>query len=373
MTPQRRNRLILVIALIVLVASLLWVARSELFPFIFALVLAYILLPLVNLLDRALRKLAPRFGGARPVAILLAYAIAALVVVAFFQLLLPVIGQQFAALWDNRQEIASEVQRWVEQGLTWYRQTVPAELQTQIDTAVNQAGARLMSAGQTALVQTISAVTSTVTFVISLVIVPIWLFYVLNEQTRFTRAAVQIVPDAIRADVVNMVRVADRILSKYLRGQLVLCVVVGVLSTLGLTLLGVSFPLVLGVVAGVFEILPFVGPILGAVPAVLVALIQRPLLAVWTILLFLIIQQVENVVLVPRISGKAVELHPALIAVVLIVGTQVAGLWGAILAVPLTAIVRDVFKYLYLRLQDSPVEPKEAMARISKAPLQLDV
>ncbi len=373
MTPQRRNRLILVIALVFLVVSLLWVARGELFPFIFALVLAYILLPLVNLLDLALRRLLPRFGGARPVAVLLTYVIAVMAVVLFFQLLLPVIGQQFAALWDNRQEIASGVQQWADRGLVWYRDTIPADIQTQIDTAVRQAGARLLSAAQTALVQTIGAVTSTVTFVLGLVIVPIWLFYILNEQSRFMRAAVQLVPDTIRTDVINIVRIADRILSKYLRGQLILCAVVGVLSMAGLMLLGVNFPLVLGTVAGVLEILPFLGPILGAVPAVLVALIQRPLLAVWTIVLFLVIQQIENTVLVPRISGKAVELHPALIIVVLIVGTQVAGLWGAILAVPLTAIVRDVFKYLYLRLQDTPVDPRDAMARVSKAPLQLDI
>ena len=373
MTPQRRNRLILVIALVLLVLSLLWVARSELFPFTFALVLAYILLPLVNLLDRVLRRLAPRFRGTRPVAVLLTYLITALSLTAFSQLLLPVIGQQFRALWENRQEIASGVQQWVDQGLVWYRGTIPADIQTQIDAAVRQAGARLVGTVQAALVQTISAVTSTVTFVFGLVIVPIWLFYILNEQSHFMRTAIQLVPESIRADVVNVVRIADRIFSKYLRGQLILCAVVGALSTLGLMLLGVNFPIVLGTVAGVFEIVPFVGPIIGAVPAVLVALIQRPLLAVWTIALFFAIQQVENAVLVPRISGKAVELHPAVIIVVLIVGTRVAGLWGAILAVPVTAIIRDVFKYLYLRLQDSPVEPKDALARISKAPLQLDV
>jgi predicted PurR-regulated permease PerM len=373
MAPQRRNRLILVIALVLLVCSLLWAARGELFPFVFALVLAYVMLPLVNLLDRGLRRLAPRFGGTRGVAVLITYLISILLVVAFFRLLLPVIGQQFSALWGNRREIASAVQELADRGLVWYRETVPADIQTQIDAAVRQAGARLGGTVQTGLVQTISAVTNTVTFVIGLVIVPIWLFYVLNEQSRFMRAAVQLVPESVRSDVVNVVRIADRIFSKYLRGQLILCVVVGAAATLGLTLLGVRFPVVLGVVAGVFEILPFYGPIIGAVPAVLVALIQQPLLAVWTIVLFLVIQQMENVLLVPRISGKAVELHPALIAVVLIIGSRVAGVWGAILAVPLTAIIRDVFKYLYLRFLDQPVEPKEALARISKAPLQLDV
>ena len=90
-------------------------------------------------------------------------------------------------------------------------------------------------------------------------------------------------------------------------------------------------------------------------------------------LLFLGIQQVENLFLVPRISGKAVELHPALIMVVLVIGGQVAGLWGMILAVPVTAIIRDVFKYLYLRLRDEPVLSKEAMVQLGRTPVQLDV
>ena len=188
-------------------------------------------------------------------------------------------------------------------------------------------------------------------------IIPVWLFYVLNDQSRFMKSAVSMIPAQIRADTVNIVRISDRILSKYLRGQLLLCLVVGVLAAIGLSLLKVPFPAVLGMLAGIFEILPFVGPLLGALPAVLVALIQDPILAVWTILLFIVIQQVENTVLVPRISGKAVELHPALIVLVLIIGSEVAGLAGAILAVPLTAIIRDVFKYLYLRLGDDPLEP----------------
>ena len=154
---------------------------------------------------------------------------------------------------------------------------------------------------------------------------------------------------------------------------MLLCLAVGALATVGLLLLGVPFFAVLGLVAGIFEILPFIGPIIGAVPAVLVAVIERPILGLWTLILFVVIQQVENAVLVPRISGKAVELHPALIVLVLIVGSQVAGLAGAILAVPLTAILRDVFKYLYLRLSDAPLEPTAAMARISATPLRLDV
>ena len=210
-------------------------------------------------------------------------------------------------------------------------------------------------------------------FIAGLVIVPVWLFYVLYDQSRFTRKFVEIIPSQVRADAVNALRISDRILSQYLRGQLLLCLVVGVLATMGLALLGVPFFAVLGLIAGIFEILPFVGPIIGAIPAVLVAVIERPILGVWTLVLFVVIQQVENTVLVPRISGKAVELHPALIVLVLIIGSQVAGLAGAILAVPVTAIIRDVFKYLYLRLSDTPLGPQEAMERVSATALSLDV
>lgn len=373
MTPQRRNRLILVLGLVLLVLALVWAARSALFPFVFALVLAYVLLPLVNVLERAIRLLVPRFRGARAVAVVLTYATVALLTFAFFSMVMPVIGRQFSSLWDSRQAIISELQDLADRALVWYHDAAPAEIQSQIDTALRQASTRLVSAVQTGLLRTVSAVTSTVSYLLGFVIVPIWLFYVLNDQSRFMRTSFQLVPERIRPDVINIVRIADNILSKYLRGQLVLCVVVGVLATAGLTLLGVNSPAVLGLIAGIFEILPFVGPIIGAVPAVLVALIQQPLLAVWTIVLFLVIQQVENAVLVPRISGRAVELHPALIMVVLLIGSQVAGLWGAVLAVPLSAVIRDVFKYLYLRLLDDPLDPKAALARIGKVALQLDV
>ena len=96
-------------------------------------------------------------------------------------------------------------------------------------------------------------------------------------------------------------------------------------------------------------------------------------MGLWTLLLFLGIQQAENLFLVPRISGRAVQLHPAAIMVVLVLGNQIAGFWGLVLAVPVTAVIRDVFKYLYLRLQDNPVSPREAMTRLGRTPLQLEV
>jgi predicted PurR-regulated permease PerM len=184
---------------------------------------------------------------------------------------------------------------------------------------------------------------------------------------------VALVPAHYRDEMVAVYRLVDRVMSAYLRGQLLLCLFIGVMATIGLLIIGMDYALLLGMFAGLFEIFPYVGPIIGAVPAVLVALLHSPILALWTVVVFLVIQQVENLLLTPRVAGQSVHLHPALIMVVLVVGNQLFGLWGMLLAVPATAVVRDLFKYAYLRLADAPITPHEALERLRSTPLRLDV
>jgi predicted PurR-regulated permease PerM len=155
--------------------------------------------------------------------------------------------------------------------------------------------------------------------------------------------------------------ILDGLLSSYLRGQLILCVLVGVMATISLVILGVDLALLLGTFAGIFELIPILGPYLGAVPAVLIALLKQPILAVWVALSFFAIQQIENLFLVPRIAGNAVRFHPAVVMVIVVVGAEVAGVWGMLLGVPLAAMVRDVSRYLYLRTTDRGATPEMAM------------
>jgi predicted PurR-regulated permease PerM len=375
LTPARRNRLLLVLALVIIVLVVLWVARSALVPYIFALALAYLLLPVVNRLDLLLKRVfrgrSARF--ARPTAILLTYVLVAGALVIFFSVVVPVIAQQFEVLWNSREQLVGQGRVLAANVVIWYQRTVPAELQARLLELAQQTGGTVASGLQAGILRTLSFVTSTFGFVLGLIVIPFWLFYILADQVKAMRGTFSLVPTRFRMDVLNLSRVVDDILSAYIRGQLLLCVFIGVVATAGLMLLGVRFPAALGLMAGVFEILPFIGPIMGAVPAVIVATIQSPLLGLWTLLLFVGIQQLENLFLVPRISGKAVQLHPAVIMVVLVLGNQIAGFWGLVLAVPVTAIIRDVFKYLYLRLQDEPVSPRDAMARLGRNPLQLDV
>ena len=369
----RRNRFLLITTLVLIVLAVLWIARDALFPYLFALVLAYLMLPGVNWLDQKLRQVFKRlrFTAARPIAILLVYLLTVGLLISFFSLVVPVISQQFNVLWGNRQQLIIGARELIDSTLVWYRGNVPQDVQMQVDDLLRQAAGTVGRALQTGVTRTLSVVTGTLSFVLGMVVVPFWLFYVLYDQAKMMRGVLKMLPSRHRVDFFNVLRIIDDVLGAYLRGQLLLCLFIGLMATAGMTLLGVQFAAVLGLIAGAFEILPFIGPIIGLVPAVIVAAIQSPLLGVWTLLLFLGIQQVENLFLAPRISGKAVQLHPALIMVVLVLGNEVAGLVGMLLAVPLTAILRDLFKYLYLRFQDQPVGPKEAMARLGRTPLQI--
>jgi predicted PurR-regulated permease PerM len=375
LTPARRNRLILILALAASMLVILWVARGALLPYIFALGLAYLLAPAVNWLDhRFTRRLRGRRRKAtRATAILLVYLLTAGAVVLFFSLIVPVIIQQFAVLWDTRFQLADQGRVLAESVIVWYQQSVPAQLQAQLTSLAEQAGGTAARGLQAGVTRTLSFVTNTFGFVLGLIVIPFFLFYVLYDRAKAMRGAFSLIPVRYRTDTLNLARIVDDNLSAYIRGQLLLCLFIGFVTTVGLTLLGVPFPAVLGLVAGVLEILPFIGPILGAVPAVIVATIQAPLLGLWTLLLFVGIQQAENLLLVPRVSGRAVKLHPAVIMVVLVLGNQIAGFWGLVLAVPVTAIIRDVFKYLYLRFQDEPISPRDAMTRLGRTPLHLDV
>ena len=361
----RRNRALLIAGLALLIVGMLWAARGALIPYIVALVLAYLMLPAVNWLERPVRIRLRLGHAARPVAIIVVYLVAAGLLALFVSLVVPVVTSQFEALWGSRIELLDQLQNLLNQSLTWYRENVPVQVQAQVDESLSRASGTLAAAVQTGATRTFGVVTNTVSFILGTLVIPFWMFYVLHDQSKAMDALHNMIPPRYWPDFRSLVRIIDTILGAYIRGQLLLCFSIGLMATIGLMMLGVRYSAVLGLIAGLTEFLPFIGPILGLVPAVIVATVQQPLLGLWTLLLFLGIQQVENVLLAPRISGGSVRLHPAIIMVVLVMGNEVAGLWGMLIAVPLTAVVRDWFRYLYLRFQDAPLPPAEALAAVS--------
>ncbi len=362
--PARRNRLILWAVLLLLVGGMIWTARTVLLPYILGLVLAYLLLPVVNWLDRHMPARFQTWRVARPVSILLTYLLLLMLVAGIVAFFVPLVVDQVEVLVENWPSLASQVRAWGTRGWGWYTENIPADWRATIEANLKTLIDDALAAFRDGLVATLSTVFSTISFVIGLVVIPFWLFYILHDESQVKEGVLRALPQQLRADAQCLASLIDDVLSAYIRGQLLLCLFVGGLATIALFIIGVPFALVLGLIAGIFEALPYVGPILGAIPALIVALLSDPASALWVAIAFFAIQQVENLLLVPRIAGKSVKLHPALVMVVLVIGNELAGFWGMLIAVPVTAMLRDVFKYLYLRFQDEPMAPDEAMTSI---------
>ena len=363
-SAQRRNRLILWAAMFLLVSAAIWAARAVLLPYILGLVMAYILLPLVNWLDRHMPAKFHTWGLARPLAIVLTYLLLFIVLAGIVAFFVPLVIDQVQVLIENWPGLVGRVQGYGTRFWGWYTETIPADWQLTIETNLRDLIDDALNALQTGLVATATTVFSTMSFFLGLVVIPFWLFYILQDEKRVKQGVLKAFPQELRNDVRCLARLIDDVLSAYIRGQLLLVLFVGGMATVALLIIGVPFALVLGLIAGIFEVLPYIGPILGAIPAVVVALLADPVSALWVAGAFFVIQQIENLVLVPRISGESVKLHPALVMVALVIGNELAGLLGMLVAVPVTAVVRDIFKYLYLRFLDEPLAPDEALTSI---------
>ena len=360
----RFKRFVLWFAMSALVVALLWAARPVLVPFVLGLVLAYLLLPIVHWLEKHMPARLRAWKVARPLSIILTYLLFLLIIAGVVAFIVPVMAEQIGTFIEKVPQYYEQLGDLVQEGRRWYDVSIPENWKTTVEENLAEIAQEVLGAVQDNLIGVIRSVLSSIGFIIGLVIIPFWLFYILQDESQVKEGVLEALHPELRADVQSLATLVDHVLSAYIRGQLLLCLFVGVLATLAMLIIGVPFAPVLGLIAGIFEVLPNIGPYLGAIPAVLVALATNPVSAIWVAVAFFVIQLIENLVLVPRISGKSVKLHPALVMMVLVIGGQLAGFWGMLIAVPVTAVIRDVFLYLYLRLLDEPLTPEEAVARM---------
>lgn len=361
---MQRHRLgLFVLGTGVLLGWLIWSARGALPAFVIGLALAFVLDPVVTFLQR--RGL-PRWSG-----VLLAYLGVVAIVWALVAFAVPPIARQtrdFIAHLPQYGAALSDIQHGIEE---WYRSLLlPADLRAAFDEAILRAEAAFGEAIREILGPAVGTLVRTVGFVVGLVVVPVWLFYVLKDRERFARAVAGALPPAWREDGDNVLRLLAGVGGRWVRGQLLLGVAIFAATAIGLTILTLigfsqfgSFTLVLALIAGVLEWFPIIGPIVAAIPAVLIGITISPAAAIAAVVLYIVIQQLENNLLVPKVLGDAVALHPAVLIVALLVGGGLFGIGGAILAAPVTAAGRDLYRYTFRRLHGVPAA--EALAQAS--------
>ena len=336
---RRFLRLAMLLAVAVVALLGLWRVRIILLPFVFALALAYLLAPAVRFWER---RRVPTW-----LAILLVYAALALGVAMISWWLVPQLvaeGRQLLAvlpLFEKR------LDRLAALFFMHYRRlALPHVLRSQADALIAAVDAFIADLLRRAL----TGVAGSLPVLASLLMSPFLAYYVLRDRRRFAKEVWRVVPRRGRRRVYLLVHDLDRAVGGFIRGQIVVSLCIGVMALLVSLAFRLPFPLFIAFVAALTDIIPYLGPLLGALPAVTFALLRSPVEAVWVLAIFLAMHEFEGVVLSPWILGNEVGMHPLAVFLAILAGGDLFGFLGMLLAVPATAALAILASFAYREL-----------------------
>lgn len=185
-----------------------------------------------------------------------------------------------------------------------------------------------------------------------IIFAPILAVYIINDWEKIREAFLKLLPPTGRRDLTMLLARIDSVLIEYLKGHLFVSTLVGIFTGLSALIIGVDFALVIGIIAGISNLVPYFGPILGGIPAVVLALLQSGRAGLYMLIAIILIQQLESNLITPKIIGERLGMHPLIIVFALLVGGELLGILGMLIAVPLTAALRIILSYLYLKFVD---------------------
>ncbi|SHE29224.1 Predicted PurR-regulated permease PerM [Tissierella praeacuta DSM 18095] len=192
----------------------------------------------------------------------------------------------------------------------------------------------------------IGGIMNTFSKLVSLILTPILTFYFLVDKDYFKNTLMGFIPTKYKEDCKKLCFEIDDSLSKFVRGKIIMAAYVGIATSIVLLIMGIDFAIVIGFITGIADIIPYIGPFLGFLPAVFFAYLISPLKAIWIALFFVFIQWAENNILAPKVIGETTGIHPLIILISIIVGGGIFGVLGMILAVPVVAVFMILFKFI---------------------------
>jgi len=326
-----------------LIFWLLYSLRLVLFLFFVAILIGTAIRPAVEWLHRR--------GIARPVGIIFIYILMAGLVIGFLAMILPLIADQTTEITQILPEYYSNFREWLINSGNRLLQNLGFRIPSQLGLPGNRNPNSEEVIDQVA--QTFLYTNLALRGLLSTLAVFLLAYYWTQEGNLIIRALLRVFPSQQRKDVREFVKIAETKMGDYIRGQGFLCLAIGLAAFIAYLIIGLPYILVLAIFAGVMEMVPVFGPALGAIPAFLVALSIDPGKAFWVVAATLIIQMLENTVLVPRIMKNTLGVNPIIVLLSLIAFSSVFGLAGALLALPLAAIIQLLISRVVLITAES--------------------
>ncbi len=302
-----------------------------------SLLIAMIFNPLVSLLERHKVR--------RNIAVLVVLGLAAFLIIFGFSVLLPTIAEQMNALASsiNQQKI-NTVFLQVQKSIGEY---IPFLDSSDVASKLSEFFSSLFLSG----IDNISNIVTRIISVLAIaVIIPFMTYFILKDNKRIIKGMINIMPNRYFEMSYSVIHQISVQLGRFVRGWIFDAFLVGLLSAIGLSILGIKNSVTIGFVAGIGHLIPYFGPIVGGIPALLISIVQFGNLSMLPsiIIMFLIVYTLDNGFIQPNVFSKSVDLHPLAIIVLIIIGSEVMGVIGMLLAVPVATVLRTAAKEIYL-------------------------
>jgi predicted PurR-regulated permease PerM len=311
------------------------------FLIILAVFFAYLIEPLIQLVRRPFENTNKDKYMPRTLAIVMAYLIVFTVLGITIALLTPIVSEQVKQLSINLPGYASSFQeKFRDIGTRYNRYQIPEAVQLQI----NEKAAGLVGAVGTEISELFI---SSVFYIPWLILVPILAFFFLKDANLFRVSLLRIFPSGDwRSRVESVMSDVNETLAAYTRAQLISCILIGTICTAGFYIIGLDYAVLLGVLAGVLEFIPLIGPITIAITVIAAASLESGWQAIYTLIFLGVLRILQDYVFYPRIIREGVHLHPLAIILSVLAGEQVAGIPGVFLSIPVMALLTVIYKHV---------------------------
>ncbi|MBZ4662451.1 MAG: family transporter [Caloramator sp.] len=311
----------------------LYLIKDLLKPIIVSIIFAYILYPIKRHLEKR--------GFSSKLAALVSLIFIIILIIFVFLVIVPSIIKEIFIIASSIDIIEDTLKRYF-----IFLNRIPAYLKGNIEILLNKIKNNITLYLDKIFVNTIVVSKKVPLFLLT----PIFTYYFLIDTDYFKKQVVNIVPAKFRLALFELAKDIDEIIGKYVKGQLILSIIISVFTFIGLVMLKIRFPLFIAIINGFTNIIPYFGPVLGFIPALVIALTESINKAIIVTIFFFIIQEVESSIIAPKILGDSLGIHPVYIIIILLIGGKFFGGIGLLLAVPIAGIIKVTYNYLLKKI-----------------------
>ena len=344
--PTSQTRVALqVLFVVAAVAGGLWLVQrlaTVVVLLVLSTLLAYVVAPLVHIVQRPIRIGGRRRVLPRGLAVALIYLLIAGALWAAAALVLPKVTEQVEDVIAGAPAYTQSTLAWERRWTRYYAKLrIPVELRRAIDGNAVSAGESASQYARSALV----ALIASLTYLPYLILIPILAFLLLKDAPGVMRLVIRALPKSGRLRGHRLLEDLNAALAAFIRAQIVACLLIGTVCGIGFALLGVPYAVLLGILAGILEFIPLVGPSVLAVVAISVAALHAPGLTLWVVVFLATLRVIHDYMIYPRLVGDGLHLHPFVVVIAVLAGGELGGIAGLFMAVPVTAMLSVILRH----------------------------